>query len=279
MNRSTRNSQSAISTIANKTYIQYIIDTSASMTYLSSAVKDGLKRFVEDQVKIAKDENRLDTTYFKLVEFNTRKKIRFNGLIGEFKIEDIRILFDGLTRLFDSVSEEVETILKKIKPKKELQSLGVPSSKAVLIVMTDGENNLGSPYPTQMRGLIEKARGQGVICTFMGANQNACETGVEYGFAQDASLTFTPQPFQTVAAMRAVSSGTQRALSKPGQCDIVYSQMERQQSQGTGYIDTIYPLRRANACDSQFVFNDDYDDDYDDDHGEDYHQSKKRRKS
>ena len=271
MNRSTRNSQSTISTNANKTYIEYIIDTSASMSNLTSAVKEGLDRFVKDQVKIAEDENRLDTTNFKLVEFNTDKKIIYNGKIANF--EGHRIQCDGLTRLFDSVSEEVETILKKIKPKKELQSLGIPSSKAVLVVMTDGENNLGSPYPTQMRKLIEKARGKGVICTFMGANQDACETGVEYGFAQDASLTFTPQPNQTVAAMRAVSSGTQRALSKPGQCDIVYSQMERQQSQGTGVIDTVYPLRRSNACDSQFVFNDDDDDD------KDQHQPKKRRKS
>jgi len=251
MIRSTRNSKSAISVMANKTYIQYIIDTSGSMTHLTLAVKEGLTSFVKDQIKIAKDENRLDTTNFKLVVFNTIKKVIYNGPIDKF--EGYHIRCDGLTRLFDSVSEEVESILQKIKLKKELQSLGIPSSKAVLVVMTDGDNNIGSPYPTRMRKLIENAREKGIICTFMGANQNACETGVEYGFSHDASLTFTPQPNQTVAAMRAVSSGTKRALSKSGNCDITYSALERQQSQGTGDIDMIYPHHYSNDSSSHDV--------------------------
>lgn len=256
MIRSTKNSQSAISVMANKTYIQYIIDTSGSMTHLTLAVKEGLTSFVKDQIKIAKDEKRLDTTNFKLVEFNTNKRIIYNGPIDKF--EGYHIRCDGLTRLFDSVSEEVESILKKIKLKKELQSLGIPPSKAILVVMTDGDNNIGSPYPTRMRKLIENARDKGVICTFMGANQDARETGVNYGFSQDASLTFTPQPNQTVAAMRAVSSGAKRALSKSGNCDITYSALERQQSQGTGDIDIdmIYPIHNSNNCSSHYVLDD-----------------------
>ena len=257
MTRTTRTSQRAASSTS-KTFLKYVVDTSGSMTHLSSAVELGIKSFVEDQIKIAKDEGRLNTTNFTLVEFNTNKKTIYDGPINNFT--GYEMICEGLTRLYDTVSEEVQTLVDNIKQSKEVTNLGIPPPKAVFVIMTDGHNNQGTYTSGEMRNHIENARKKGVICTFMGANQDACENGVNYGFSPDASLTFTPNPRTTIAAMHAVSSGTHRALSQPNGGDIVYSQIERQQSQITQYDDPhIYesPKRQTDITKNQIMDADD----------------------
>ena len=251
MSRTTRTSKRTTSS-ASKTFLKYVVDTSGSMSHLTSAVELGLKRFVDDQIKIAKDEGRLDTTNFTLVEFNTIKKTIYNGPINDFP--GYEMICEGLTRLYDTVSEEVQTLIDNIKQSKEVRNLGIQPPKAVFVIMTDGHNNQGTYTSGEMRNHIENARKKGIICTFMGANQDACENGVNYGFSQDASLTFTPNPNTTIAAMQAVSSGTHRALSQPRGSDIVYSQMERQQSQGRqDYDHQVYesPKRKTDITKNQ----------------------------
>ena len=113
--------------------------------------------------------------------------------------------------------------------------------------MTDGENNYGSSDPAIMRKIVQDARDKGLLCTFMGANQDAPSTGDTYGFSPDASLTFTPHADTTVAAMRVVSNGMYRAMSQPTDGEISYTQLERQSSVSTSYSDMPPPLQRSNA--------------------------------
>ena len=240
MPRRTRNSSEGFNP---KTSIVFCADTSLSMEPLHKVLQDGVDEFVSDQKHLAEQEGRIHNTNFKLIEFNSEKTIIYDGPISDFTGH--QFVCRGTTRLYDSVTEESTELLKKMTQSTELRNLGAPKPKAVLVVMTDGQNNVGSPSPREMREAIKKIRTAGVITTFMGANQDARETGVNYGFSQDASITFSAQPHTTVAAMRAVSSGTQRALSQPSGGDIIYSPMERQQSCDVRGIPP--PLRRANA--------------------------------
>jgi len=60
-------------------YINIVVDTSASMDHLRQALKSGVKEFVDNQKKNASDENRLSSTFFRLVTFNTKKCIIYDG--------------------------------------------------------------------------------------------------------------------------------------------------------------------------------------------------------
>jgi len=239
MNTRTRVS-GAIST-PQRTYITAVVDTSSSMSHLRQSLKDGMNEFCDDQKKKASNENRLSSTYLRLVTFDTEEHVIYDGPIEHF--EGHEFICDGLTRLYDTVTDNVRNLIKKMMIPKELAFIS--PAKGVLIVMTDGENNVGTPYPNIMQKSIIDARKKGVICTFMGANQDAVIIGDMYGFSPDASLTFTPHANTTVAAMRAVSSGTQRALSQPVDGEISYTQMERQSSSNSYVVPP--QLRRANA--------------------------------
>ena len=95
-----------------------------------------------------------------------------------------------------------------------------------------------------MRDAIEKARKEGIVCSFLGANQDAELVGPKYGFSVGNSLTFaTNAPIGENSndtgiynALKSASSNVARACSGGGGDCIPFSSLQRSSSQPRDYI-------------------------------------------
>ena len=215
-------------------------DRSASMGSMGKAVKDGMEVFLNTQKETAIKENRENNTYWRHVTFDTNKEVVYegednsHGFLVKAVIEPDTLTPRNMTRLYDTALEELEILSKK---RSELQNSLPRSMKKLDIkvmgfftLLTDGQDNQSSSGSRmKMKKAIEKARKEGIVCTFLGANQDAEYIGPEYGFSARNSLTFSADaPVGNDSsntgiynALRSASSNVARACSSGGgQCRI-----------------------------------------------------------
>lgn len=221
-------------------------DRSGSMGSMGKAVKDGMEIFLNTQKEIAIKENREDNTYWRHVTFDTNKDVVYqgkdktHGILVKANIDSDDLAPRNMTRLYDTALEELEILTQK---RLELQN-SLPKSIKKLDVkvmgfftlLTDGQDNqssLGSRM--RMKKAIEKARKEGIVCTFLGANQDAEYIGPEYGFSVGNSLTFSADApvgedssnTGIYNALRSASSNVARACSSGGGDSIGFSGLQR----------------------------------------------------
>ena len=235
-------------------------DRSGSMSVMGKAVFDGMKAFLDTQKESALNEKRKDKTYWRHVTFDTTKQVVYDGdgddthgNLCDSSIEPNDLIPRNMTRIYDTVIEEINILLKK---KKEIQtSLSKQEKKldvkvmAFFTLLTDGQDNQSSPKSNiKMKEMIEKARKAGIVCTFLGANQDAEYIGPSYGFSSGNSLTFsTDAPVDGDSnvtgiynALRSASSNVARACSSGGGDSIPFSGLQRASSQPRDYL----PLKK-----------------------------------
>ena len=111
----------------------------------------------------------------------------------------------GCTRLYDTVIEELEILLKRMKMKG-------PDCQGVFAVFTDGEDNVSDADNADMNLAVTNARAKGVTCFFLAANQDAIASGLKYGFDDNQCLTTGTDPTSSSSAYEAMSSAFSRTL-------------------------------------------------------------------
>ena len=231
-------------------------DRSASMNSMGRAVEDGMEAFLKTQKECAINEKRQGKTFWRHVTFDTYKDIVYKGegdkthnLLMEANINNKDLIPRNMTRLFDTAIEEIE-ILRETRSKlkkslsKEEKNLGV-EVMAFFTLLTDGWDNQSIPgSEIKMRDAIEKSRKEGIVCSFLGANQDAELVGPKYGFSVGNSLTFaTNAPIGENSndtgiynALSSASSNVARACSGGGGDCIPFSPLQRSSSQPRDYI-------------------------------------------
>jgi hypothetical protein len=227
-----------------------VTDVSGSMSSMGTAVTEGMKAFLDQQQEDARSQNREDNTFWRHVTFESKADVVFSGPGGSShgnltnaQIDPNDLSPRGCTRLIDTSIEE----LGKLRRKRSTLQKNLPTSakrlgvrvQAFFTLLTDGLDNESKFLPRDLNCLLHQARKEGIVCTFLGANQDAVNAGKAYGFAPGNSLTFSSCPVAQggaissagiYQALRQTSANIGRAVSGRGGDSVPFSQLQRTQS-------------------------------------------------
>lgn len=216
--------------------ITLLVDRSGSMMSMGDSVTKGVEEFIQEQKKNKCQENKIT-----IVSFDDTKQVLpgFNNCnihnCPEINKDDLKPR--GMTRLVDTAMEEAINQQKRKdiwyqNLSNEVRLLN-PEYKCIFALLTDGQDNQSKKFSSSdmKKYLYRMQKSKNLICYFLGANQDAINTGQNYGFTPDNSLTYSSQPMTALNAMRSLSSGVSRAVS--GNCNIGFTKLQRESSCAT----------------------------------------------
>lgn len=163
--------------------IVLIVDKSGSMASLTDETIDGYNGFIKEQQKLP------GTANVRLVLFN-----HIVSTIYKSKpLSDLPLLnkqtyvAEGYTALFDAIGMTIT------KVRKHQHKHGKPD-KTILIIMTDGEENMSQEYrhKDEIAKLVTKCQEKwGWDVFFLGANMDAFAEGTGLGVAAGGNVQYT----------------------------------------------------------------------------------------
>jgi len=180
-----------------------ILDKSGSMSSVSSKTIEGFNSQlanIEDLVKQFPDQKYL----VSLVTFADD----VNSIIDDKPISDITPLTNesyrpsGSTALYDAIGNSVKKLAEKIDPN--------PNARAIVIILTDGEENASRQYKSDMiKKLIgEKNATDKWTFVFVGANQDAALSAQSIGIDRSNSLNYASTNVGTTTAFDMLNRNT-----------------------------------------------------------------------
>ena len=187
----------------------FVGDRSSSMQSMEEAPWKGAMHWANTQADEA-NENGQDAC-ITLVAFDDISERVLDGVSTKdwelIKEEQVQDWFSprGCTRLYDTVIEELENLLKRMKMKGA-------DCQGVFAVFTDGEDNVSDADNADMNLAVTNARAKGGTCFFLAANQDAIASGLKYGFDDNQCLTTGTDPSSSSNAYEAMSSAFTRTL-------------------------------------------------------------------
>lgn len=220
------------------TDITLMVDRSGSMYTMGDSVVQGVKQFIKEQ------KNDFSQKKITIISFDDQKEIvpGFENcdIHKSPEIDNSYFTPRGMTRLIDTAMEEIQNQQKrknkwyKNLPKK-IKELD-PEYKNIFALMTDGEDNKSIVFSSSdMKEYLQTLQKQkNITCYFLGANQDAINTGNMYGFISDHSLTYSNQPDTALNAIQSLSNGVSRAIS--GTHYIGFTKLQRQSSISSDFI-------------------------------------------
>ena len=214
------------------TDITLLVDRSGSMYTMGDSVIQGVENFVKEQ------KNDLSEKKITIVSFDDQKEIvpGFDNcnIHKSPEIDNSYFTPRGMTRLIDTSMEEIQNQQKRKnqwyrKLPNQIKKLN-PEYKNIFALMTDGEDNKSIIYSSSdMKDYLHKLQKEkNITCYFLGANQDAINTGNMYGFIPGNSLTYSNQPDTALKAIQSLSNGVSRAIS--GDHYIGFTKLQRQSS-------------------------------------------------
>ena len=209
-----------------------VFDRSGSMGCMAQQLYNGALTFVSSQ-KDQAQQSGIDTK-LTLMSFDDKAETipGFDGRpIAETPDLDTSYLHPrGTTRLVDTFYEALTRQSYRNRKARENLPREVrnldPELRRVAALLTDGADNQSTTFtPQQLNHLITKLRSAGVVCMFLGANQDAVRQGAVYGFGADHSMTYTANGNTAQCAMRSMTEQVSRAVS--GSNSTGFSQLQR----------------------------------------------------
>jgi len=175
------------------TEIICIVDKSGSMDKVKHDTIGGFNQFLEGQKQEDGDAN------FTLVLFDTKNKIVYNGT----PIQEVEPLNEdtyrpgGWTGLFDAVGVGIDATLDRRESTPEDERAG----KVIMAILTDGEENSSKEYRREdVFRKIDEQRDNGWEFIFLGANQEAINSGQSIGIKSDKIMAYVGSAEGTRAA-------------------------------------------------------------------------------
>ncbi len=216
-----RDGKSRPNTVPLHSDITLVVDRSASMEIMGNAVTKGVKEFLETQKKTAPENSTITIVTF---DENTEIMPGFDNckLSEAPDIDESYLKPRGTTKLIDTAMNSLknqekrkkEWFQKLNKATKELN----PLYTSVFALLTDGHDNESKEYTVNKMNqyLRNLQSNENFECYFLGANQDAIQTGQMYGFNADQSLTYSSGQDTALSAMRSLSTGISRSVSGGG---------------------------------------------------------------
>ena len=219
-------------------FMEYVVDRSGSMSsYGSGVVQQSNKLILEQREQAIKSGIPTDftlTTFDSIAEQPFSCKDLRNAQLPSLEKLNNWMKPRNCTRLIDTALESIGTLMKKankfkLKLGKEVTKLlDMNSIVMVFALFTDGHDNdseFSSKHLNRQMKLFEKHGGVGM---FLAANQDALNTGSNFGFSVERSLTVGSTGATASAALKGTSE-LMRSVTT-GERQASYSKAVRQES-------------------------------------------------
>lgn len=181
-----------------KTHIAFVLDMSGSMGTIEEATKEGTAQYIKT-LKKDSPESRFnltifDTVFEKWIVDTPMSEIKPNKAIENYKPR-------GMTALMDAVGKTVSEMEPKV----------TKDDKAVVVVMTDGQENSSKEFTReQIFKLVKKLEKKGNwTFVYLGANVDAYAEAQKYGILAGnvASYSSTARSASSVMGATAKATG------------------------------------------------------------------------
>ena len=219
-------------------FIEYVVDRSGSMASYGSGVITQSNELIVEQMEQAKKSG--IPTHFTLTTFDDISEQPFScNDLRKRKQPSLAELEQWLkprncTRLIDTAIESLNSLMLKAKkfteklPKEAGGLLDMNSVVMVFALFTDGQDNVSEFSSRHLNRKMKQFEKEGGIGMFLAANQDALNTGSNYGFSVDRSLTVGTTSETASAALRGTSKLMRSATT--GEREASYSELVREES-------------------------------------------------
>jgi hypothetical protein len=190
----------------NFTDITIVLDRSGSMEAVADDTIGGFNRFLLDQKQAPGDG------VFTLVQFDHEYEFvhRAAPLAGVQPLTRKTFVPRGHTALLDAIGRTLNDTFERLSKTDESQ---LPDS-VIFVILTDGHENASREFSREtVFRQISQRREQGWNFVFLGANQDAIESGAGLGINAGSSLSYAANARGTSSSMAAMS----RVVSKSRQ--------------------------------------------------------------
>lgn len=178
------------------TALLFIIDRSGSMYSIKEDMEGGINGVLEEQKKLP-GEVTVDVSYF---DYELSYDERFLSLDSA----SIEIKPRGSTALYDAIVSSTTTFGDALSQLPEEERPGT----VMVIVVTDGHENASkeATIADVKRVITTQQDTYGWEFIFLGANQDALETGASFGLRDGSSLTYAATRGGTMDASNFIAS-------------------------------------------------------------------------
>jgi uncharacterized protein YegL len=190
---------------ANTTHVCLVLDRSGSM----QAIHDDALGGVNSYISSAKQDRALYESRFSLIIFSSEgvETIRKNEIMETVKpigSEEYRCA--GWTPLYDAIGRGIGILDEATK--------GKTDAKAVLVIMTDGQENASREFTHENISALLKARQeQGWLVTFLGEGLDVAKQGTSLGARAGGVAAYAGGAGLRAAGMVLASSSARYAKS------------------------------------------------------------------
>ena len=201
--------------VASYSDVVFIGDRSGSIGSMGEAPGQALFSFIQDQQTQSRENNVVMRA--TIVTFdNEATTIVDNEEIDSISMSEEKaqeLMRPGnTTRLYATAIEAIAAQRKRFASLKRQRPNA--TCTAVNTLFTDGLDNESHPLTAaDLNAAVKAARGDGIVCIFAGANQDAISTGTQYGYNAATCLTVSSAPAHVANALRCVSGVVARASS------------------------------------------------------------------
>ena len=185
-----------------------VVDMSGSMFENTLSTKEGMQTYIND-IKTGPNIN------FTLIFFNNKYKIVYDGFIHDFNMD-----------ILDEYIPTCDTALNDAI----FNTLEMAISGDTVVILTDGAENKSKKTISDTQAIIAQKLYKNVKIMFLAANQDAIETGKNYGIPEDLCITFDTSPENIDGVFRSASD-VSRGISDS------FTPMHRRQSSQSDYDD------------------------------------------
>jgi hypothetical protein len=179
------------------TDITFILDRSGSMSSIYADTVGGFNSFVNDQ-KEAEGEAKLT-----LIQFDTYYELNYLG-VDIKDVPDLVFQPRGMTALLDAIGRGILETGKRLDALEEDEK----PSTVLFVIITDGGENASREFTKDK--INEMIKHQTEIYSwdfvFLGANQDAIETGTSLGISAGNSMSYQAQAGFATQAFASVSN-------------------------------------------------------------------------
>ncbi len=202
-----------------KTLIAIVLDESGSMSPLQGETISALNKFIEEQKAIPGD------ALFTLVKFNGDYSFIHNSVsLAEVKpITTADYSPSGYTALLDAMGRTIDETGKKLAA----MSDGDRPEKTIIVVMTDGQENVSKEYTRDQ--VLAKVKHQtekyGWQFLFLGAGPDAISQGVNLGIHAASAMSYNATQKGVGVAMNSTSAAVRSSRLGGGQAS--YTNQDR----------------------------------------------------
>jgi len=165
-------------------FITVVLDRSGSMQAVKEKTIAGFNSYLADQ-RLAGEE------LFTMVQFDDVYEVLYDAVpIASVELRtSVNYRPRGSTALLDAMGRAIATTAEKV------EQLPTPLRSVLVSVITDGAENsskefCGKKGARRIFAMIEEHRKQGWQFFFIGAEPDAIETAVQYGFARSHAATY-----------------------------------------------------------------------------------------